>query len=112
MCLILIEANYRMLDILTTVCKNSKSAMNTPSKLRAVTDRNASIDELDDAIGRLALQMNVINHDFLVLVRRFDERGGWLRSASLSCAKWLEWRCDLSASAARDRVRVAHAMKT
>jgi hypothetical protein len=29
-----------------------------------------------------------------------------------NCADWLHWRCDLSLSAAREKVRVAHALKT
>ena len=28
-----------------------------------------------------------------------------------TCAEWLHWRCDLSMSAAREKVRVAHALK-
>ena len=27
------------------------------------------------------------------------------------CSEWLHWRCDLSLSAARERIRVAHALK-
>src|SRR5690606_34002367 len=38
--------------------------------------------------------------------------GGWLRWGFHSCADWLHWRCDLSLSAAREKVRVAHALKT
>ena len=48
----------------------------------------------------------------LVLIRRFDERAGWLRWGFENCADWLHWRCDLSLSAAREKVRVAHALKT
>src|SRR5690606_341676 len=51
-------------------------------------------------------------HDFLVLVRRFDERAGWLKWGFESCAEWLHYRCDISKSAAREKVRVAHALKT
>jgi hypothetical protein len=53
-----------------------------------------------------------VTHDFLILVRRFDERAGWLGWGFESCADWLHWRCDLSLSAAREKVRVAHALKT
>jgi Domain of unknown function (DUF222)/HNH endonuclease len=86
--------------------------MNTHLKSRAFTDRLASIDELDRAILNLAMQKNVIEHDFLVLVRRFDERAGWLQWNFENCAEWLHYRCDLSKTAARERVRMAHAMKT
>ncbi|HWM27899.1 MAG TPA: DUF222 domain-containing protein [Woeseiaceae bacterium] len=76
------------------------------------TDRQPSIDELDRAIVTLAARINSASHDLLVLIRRFDERGGWLRWGFESCADWLHWRCDLSLSAAREKVRVAHALKT
>ena len=82
------------------------------SVLHHVNDRHASIDELDRAIVHLAARINAANHDLLVLIRRFDERAGWLRWGFENCADWLHWRCDLSPSAAREKVRVAHALKT
>lgn len=71
-----------------------------------------SIDELDRAIRTLAARLNAVTHDFLVLVRRFDERAGWLGWGFERCADWLHWRCDISKSAAREKVREAHALKT
>jgi hypothetical protein len=73
---------------------------------------DSSIDALDRAIVTLAARLNAVTHDFLMLVRRFDERAGWLGWGFESCADWLHWRCDLSLSAAREKVRVAHALKT
>lgn len=73
---------------------------------------DASIDALDEAIASLAARLNADTHDLLVLIRRFDERGGLLRWGFESCAEWLHWRCDLSMSACREKVRVAHALKT
>jgi hypothetical protein len=75
-------------------------------------DRNRSIDDLDRAIVNLAARINAASHDLLILIRRFDERGGWLRWGFENCADWLHWRCDLSLSAAREKVRLAHALKT
>ncbi|MEX2122809.1 MAG: DUF222 domain-containing protein [Woeseia sp.] len=75
-------------------------------------DIESSIDDLDRAIVNLAARLNAVTHDFLILVRRFDERAGWLGWGFESCADWLHWRCDLSLSAAREKVRVAHALKT
>lgn len=46
-----------------------------------------------------------------MLIREFDERAGWLKWGLESCSQWLHWRCDLSPSAAREKVRVAHALK-
>ena len=86
--------------------------MNTHPHAQAHADRHASIDELDRAIVNLAARINAATHDFLVLVRRFDERAGWLKWSFENCAEWLHYRCDISKSAAREKVRVAHAMKT
>ncbi len=74
-------------------------------------DRHSSIDDLDRAIVNLAARINTASHDLLILIRRFDERAGWLRWGFENCADWLHWRCDLSLSAAREKVRVAHALK-
>jgi len=71
-----------------------------------------SIDDLDRAIVNLAARINVASHDLLILIRRFDERAGWLKWGFRNCADWLHWRCDLSLSAAREKVRVAHTLKT
>ena len=46
-----------------------------------------------------------------MLVRQFDERAGWLEWGFGNCAEWLHYRCDLSMNAAREKVRVAHALK-
>jgi hypothetical protein len=70
-----------------------------------------TIEDLDRAIVNLSARINASTHDLLILVRRFDERCGWLKWGFESCADWLHWRCDLSLSAAREKVRVAHALK-
>ncbi len=75
-------------------------------------DRLLSIDELDRGIVCLASKINAATYELLVLVRQFDERAGWLKWGLDNCADWLHWRCDLSMSAAREKVRVAHALKT
>ena len=75
-------------------------------------DRLLSIDELDRDIVSLSFRINAATYELLVLVREFDERAGWLRCGLTNCVDWLHWRCDLSISAAREKVRVAHAIKT
>jgi len=84
----------------------------------AVTDKpvtgktgTLSIEALDREIVTLSARMAAEEYELLTLIREFDERGGWLRSGSTNCAHWLHWRCDLSLSAAREKVRVAHALK-
>jgi len=71
-----------------------------------------SIDDLDQAIVNLAARINAETYELLVLVRQFDERAGWLKWGLGNCAEWLHYRCDLSMNAAREKVRVAHALKT
>lgn len=44
------------------------------------------IDDLDRAIVNLSARINAANYELLVLVRRFDERAGWLKWGFLSCS--------------------------
>ena len=70
-----------------------------------------SIDDLDRAIAKLARQMNAETYRMLVLVRAFDERYGWAKWGCANCSEWLAWRCGLSVSAAREKVRTANALR-
>ncbi|HJR70316.1 MAG TPA: DUF222 domain-containing protein [Gammaproteobacteria bacterium] len=70
-----------------------------------------SVDELDATIGRLARQMNADSYRMLVLVRDFDDRFGYAKWSFKTCAEWLAWRCGLSPSAAREKVRAAQALR-
>jgi len=47
----------------------------------------------------------------MVLIREFDERAGWLKWSFKDGLSWLMWRCDLSTNAAREKLRMAHALK-
>ena len=71
-----------------------------------------SVDELDAAIGRLVSQMNADSYRMLVLVREFDDRFGWKKWSCKSCAEWVAWRCGITLSAAREKVRAAHALRS
>jgi hypothetical protein len=72
--------------------------------------RRRSIEALEEAIRRLSARMDAACYEQLVLIREFDERAGWLEWQSGHCSEWLAWRCDISLSAAREKVRVAHAL--
>src|SRR5262245_39089222 len=74
-------------------------------------NRRVAIDELDRAIVDLSARINASTYELLVLIREFDERAGFVQWGLSNCADWLHWRCDLSLNAARERVRVAHAIK-
>jgi hypothetical protein len=70
-----------------------------------------SIDDLDAAICTLAAKLNAETHRLLVLVRTFDDRMGWAKWSFPNCAEWLAWRCGISLSAAREKVRTAQALR-
>ena len=43
------------------------------------TERHLDIDELARAIVTLSAHINAASYELLVLIQRFDERGGWLQ---------------------------------
>ncbi len=74
-----------------------------------VNDYHRSIDSIEHDIDSFAIKSIAEQQGVLILIREFDERAGWLRSASKNCAQQIQWHCDFSASAAREKVRVATA---
>jgi hypothetical protein len=68
-----------------------------------------SLEELGECIAELAAQISAATYELLVMLREFDERGGW-NSGFLSCAHWLGWRVGLDLGAAREKMRVARAL--
>jgi hypothetical protein len=70
-----------------------------------------SVDDLDRAICTLVRRMNAECYSVLVLIREFDDRFGYAKWSFKSCAEWLAWRCGLSLSAAREKVRAAQALR-
>ena len=71
----------------------------------------SAIDELENELTTLAAHLNAGNYRFLKLLAEFDTRGGYRGWGMLSCAHWLNWKCGVGLVAARDRVRVAHALE-
>jgi hypothetical protein len=67
-------------------------------------------EQMEAEIAALSARMDVAMHRMLVLIRRFDERRDWASDGHKSCAAWLGWRTGLAPGAARERVRVAHAL--
>src|SRR5687767_8716964 len=41
----------------------------------------------------------------------FDDRFGWKKWNYKTCAEWLAWRSEIGLSAAREKVRTAHALR-
>ena len=73
--------------------------------------RAIEIDELDEAIGQLNRSINASSYQLLLLIREFDERAGWLKWSFTDGVTWLKWRCDLGTGTAREKLRIAHALK-
>ena len=67
-------------------------------------------DDLGDRIAGMAASMDAACQRLLADLRRFDDELGWARHGMLSCACWLSWRCGIALGAAREKVRVAHAL--
>ena len=69
-----------------------------------------SLAELEAQITELAGQLNAANYRWLALIAEFDRRQGWADGKLPSCAHWLNFKCGLNLGAAREKVRVAHAL--
>jgi len=67
------------------------------------------LDALGEEIAELSAQIQAATYQLLVMIRAFDERGGW-NTGFRSCAHWLNWRTGLDLGAAREKVRVARAL--
>jgi Domain of unknown function (DUF222)/HNH endonuclease len=68
------------------------------------------LGELEAEITELAGHLNAAQHRWLVLIEEFDRRTGWSDGSTQSCAHWLNWKCGVALGAAREKVRVAHAI--
>lgn len=70
-----------------------------------------TLPELAAQITELMGHLNAANYRWLLLVAEFDRRHGWSDGATQSCAHWLNWQCGIDMGAAREKVRVAHALE-
>lgn len=68
------------------------------------------LKELADEICSLAASIASATARFLVLLKEYDERGGWKHWQMRSCAHWLAWRCAMSLRTAQEHVRIARAL--
>jgi hypothetical protein len=78
---------------------------------QGAAEESRSIDEIDHEICRLARRMNSETYRFLLLIRDFDDRFGWAKWSLRNCAEWLAWRCGLTLSTAREKLRTAHTLR-
>ena len=75
----------------------------------------AELEGLDDAtleeqLCLLAGNINAASYRFVKLIAACDERRLWAQQGARSCAFWLNWVCGLSLHAAREKIRVGHAL--
>ncbi len=66
--------------------------------------------DLEAQITALAGQLNAATYRWLTLIAEFDRRNGWADGLLKSCAHWLNFKVGLNLGAAREKVRVAHAL--
>ncbi len=71
---------------------------------------HAPLHTLEDQITELAAHISAATWRLLALIREYDLRAGWNCGAAKSCAHWLNWKCGIGLGAAREKVRVAHAL--
>ena len=69
-----------------------------------------SDDALEERLASFAASMAAAEAQFLDHIVEMDVRGLWGRHGARSAAHWLSWRLGLQLGAARERVRVGHAL--
>jgi Domain of unknown function (DUF222)/HNH endonuclease len=74
------------------------------------TFATVTTEDLEDQITELAGHLNAANYRWLTLIAEFDRRQAWAGAKINSCAHWLNFKCGLNLGAAREKVRVAHAL--
>ena len=77
--------------------------------LDPVGHRRARLEALGERIAELSSRIQAATYELLVLIREFDTDIGW--SGWNSASQWLSWRTGLAPGAAREHVRVAHALE-
>ncbi len=77
----------------------------------SLAESGLSKSELAAQITELAGHLNAGHYRLLTLIAEFDRRCGWSDGLTQSCAHWLNWQCGIDRGAAREKVRVAHALE-
>ena len=65
---------------------------------------------IENELCTLNANLNAATYRFLVLIREFDLRRAWGDWGMCSMAHWLGWRCGIGIVAAREHLRLAHAL--
>nr|MCU0676898.1 13E12 repeat family protein [Myxococcota bacterium] len=86
----------------------------TPNEHDAYPDREEDAFDpaaAEEELATLSAHLDAATYRQLVLIRLLDERGHWAAAGATSCAAWLSYRIGLDIGAARERIRVAHALR-
>lgn len=67
-------------------------------------------EKLAAEITELCSYVYAAEYRLLCLIREFDEQEYWGEVGMCSCAHWLNFQCGIGMNAAREKVRVAHAL--
>ena len=67
-------------------------------------------DQLGAEITELCSYIYAAESRLLTLIHQFDEKEYWAQQGLCSCAHWLNFKCGIGMGAAREKVRVAHAL--
>jgi len=68
-------------------------------------------EHLENEITKLSAHIHAATYRLLELICEYDDSQGWLGPGLNSCAHWLNWKCGINLGAAREKVRVAHALR-
>jgi hypothetical protein len=68
------------------------------------------MSSIEDQITELWGEISAATHRFLTLIAEFDRSEGWMGAGMKSCAQWLNLHCGIGEVAAREKLRVAHAL--
>jgi len=66
---------------------------------------------LGEEITELCAYIYAATYQLLVMIQEFDEKKYWALPGLCSCAHWLNFKCGIGMHAAREKVRVANALK-
>lgn len=65
---------------------------------------------IQDQITQLWGEITAATHRFLELIAELDRTEAWMGAGMVSCAQWLNLHCGIGEVAAREKLRVAHAV--
>jgi hypothetical protein len=69
-------------------------------------------EDLGQEITQLCGYIFAATYRLLVMIREFDQDKLWADEGICSCAHWLNYQCGIGLNAAREKVRVAHALES